>query len=202
MGLNFDYHDGQTPLSEEEKDGLLISSITTHAELNEHEQLNIQKAVEWSILRKHKQDKIFTEAFVKKLHRKMFSNVWAWAGSFRKTEKNIGVSWVRIGVELRCLLEDAQYWVEHGVYEPDEMAIRFKHRLVSIHCFSNGNGRHSRLMADIIVESIFGKDAFLWHRSDMVAPNDVRKAYIAALVAGDKGDLAPLLAFARYHLDE
>lgn len=197
MGLELEYEEGQTPLSEEEKDGLLIKTITTHEELDEHEQLNIEKAVAWTIQRRFKADKILTERFIKDLHSKMFSDVWSWAGKFRKSEKNIGVEWVKIRIELKYLLDDTKYWIENEVYSEDEISIRFKHRLVNIHCFPNGNGRHSRIMADIVIESIFGKEVFSWHHSNMVKADETRKKYITAIREGDKGNINPLLEFAR-----
>lgn len=197
MGLELEYEDGQTPLSEEEKDGLLIKSITTHAELNEHEQLNIEQAVKWVIESKLNKDKILTEDFIRTLHKKMLGNVWAWAGEFRKSEKNIGVKWINIGVDLKMLLDDTRYWIENDTYSPDEIAIRFKHRLVNIHCFPNGNGRHSRIMADIIIESIFKNKIFTWNHSNMVKADDTRKNYINAIREGDKGNISLLIKFAR-----
>lgn len=197
MGLKLEYEEGQTPLSEEEKEGLLIKGITTHEELDEHEQLNIEKAIAWTIQRKFTSDKILTAQFVKNLHKKMFSDVWAWAGVFRKSEKNIGIEWIKIGIELKYLLDDTKYWIENKTYSPAEIAIRFKHKLVSIHCFPNGNGRHSRIMADIIIESVFGQDVFSWHYSDMVKADETRKKYILAMRAGDKGNINPLLEFAQ-----
>lgn len=197
MGLVLDYQDGQTPLDEDEKDGLLIKSITTHAELNEHEQLNIEKAIEWTIHNHFSAEKILTENFIKQLHKKMLGEVWSWAGKFRKTEKNIGSPWSRVGVELKYLLDDTLFWIENKTFPPDEIAIRFKHRLVNIHCFPNGNGRHSRIMADIIVESIFDRPVFTWCNSDMVIGDATRKKYISAIQRGDKGDITPLLEFAR-----
>lgn len=197
MGLVLDYQDGQTPLNEDEKRGLLINTITTHGELDEHEQLNIEKAVEWTIQTKFKQNKILTEQFIKRLHKQMFSDVWSWAGEFRKSEKNIGVEWIKIGIELKNLLDDTIYWIENKTFLPDEIAIRFKHRLVNIHCFANGNGRHSRLMADIIIESVFKKDLFSWHHSNMVRADETRKKYIHAIKKADNGNINPLLDFAR-----
>lgn len=197
MGLKFEYFDGQTPLDEDEKEGLLLKTITTHGELDEHEQLNIESALAWVIQSNLTKDKIFTEGFIKTLHKKMFASVWAWAGSFRKTNKNIGVEWIMISVELKALLDDALFWIEHTTYPPDEIAIRFKHKLVNIHCFPNGNGRHSRMMADIIIESVFEKDLFSWHSSNMVKPDETRKKYISAIRAADAGDIEPLLNFAR-----
>jgi len=197
MGLELEYQDGQTPIDEDEKKGLLIKSITTNGELNEHEQLNIENAVEWIIQTKFKPDKILTEQFIKKVHKKMYRDVWKWAGEFRKSEKNIGVEWINISVELKYLLDDTKYWIENKIYSPDEIAIRFKHRLVKIHCFPNGNGRHSRIMADIIIESVFGKDIFTWNSSNMIKPDETRKKYIAAIKEGDHGNIKPLIEFAR-----
>ncbi|MDP2088988.1 MAG: mobile mystery protein B [Flavobacteriaceae bacterium] len=197
MGLILDYIDGQTPLSEVEKEGLLIKIITTHGELDEHEQLNIEKAVEWIMRSKFNPDKILTEEFVKKVHRRMFGKVWKWAGKFRKSEKNIGVEWHKIGIELKYILDDTKYWITNKTYPPDEIAIRFKHRIVCIHCFPNGNGRHSRIMADIIIESIFGREIFTWNHSNMVKPDETRNKYITAIKEGDKGNIIPLIEFAR-----
>lgn len=127
MGLNFEYIDGQTPLEEEEKEGLLIPTIATRGELDEFEQQNIEKAVQWTLGRSLKPEKIFTEEFVRIVHKRMYSDVWAWAGEFRKTNKNIGVDKWQIPTELRCLLDDVRFWHENNTYPPDEIAVRFKH---------------------------------------------------------------------------
>ena len=145
MGLDIDYIDGQTPLDDDEKEGLLILLITTRDELDEFEQQNIEKAVQWTMIRKLKKEEVLTEKFVRNLHRKMYSEVWKWAGEFRKSEKNIGVKSYLITTELRILLDDCLFWIDNNVYQQEEIAVRFKHRLVSIHCFANGNGRHSDL---------------------------------------------------------
>ena len=197
MGLEFDYKEGQTPLDEEEKDDLKVKSITTQGELDEFEQLNIEKAVEWTIHTKLKPEKILTEKFVKDLHKRMYGYVWKWAGEFRMTEKNIGIPWTQIGIELKYLLDDTKYWIEHKTFPPEEIAIRFKHRIVSIHCFPNGNGRHSRMMADIIMESIFGNEIFSWHQSNMVKANETRNKYIKSLREADNGNFTPLIEFAK-----
>jgi Fic-DOC domain mobile mystery protein B len=197
MGLSLTYDDGQTPLDEQEKEGLKIRFITTQGQLDEFEQLNIEKAIEWTIHTNLKQDRILTEKFVKDLHQKMYGDVWKWAGKFRTSEKNLGIHCVSIGVELRNLLEDTKYWIENNTYSPDEIAIRFKHRIVSIHCFPNGNGRHSRLMADIIIESIFNEGIFTWHQSNMVKADKTREKYIKALKEADNGSIKSLLEFAK-----
>lgn len=196
MGLELRHGEGQTPLDEDEKEGLKINAITTQGELDEFEQLNIEKAIEWTINSTLKPEKILTEEFIKGLHKKMYGDVWKWAGEFRRSEKNIGISWPQIGIELKTLLGDTKCWIENKAYSPEEIAIRFKHRIVSIHCFPNGNGRHSRMMADIILESIFRKEIFSWHQSNMVKADDIRKAYIHALREADNGNIEPLIEFA------
>ncbi len=197
MGLKLEYIDGQTPLDEEEKDGLLILTIATREELDEFEQQNIEQAVQWTLGGYFKPETIFTEAFIRKLHKRMFAEVWTWAGEFRKTNKNIGTDKLKIPVELRCLVGDAMYWHENNTFPPDEIAVRFKHRLVSIHCFPNGNGRHSRLMADIIAEKVFKRPVFTWGATNLSNEGDARAAYLRALKAADYGDYSLLLAFAR-----
>ncbi len=197
MGLEFKYQKGQTPLNENEIDGLLMKTITTMGELNEFEQLNIEKAVEWTIHNKFKRERILSEEFIKLLHKKMYGDVWRWAGRFRKSDKNIGICWTQIGIQLKVLLDDTNFWIDNNTYTPTEIAIRFKHRIVLIHCFPNGNGRHSRMIADIIMESIFVSDFFSWHQSNMVKENDTRKKYINALKEADKGNIDPLIDFAK-----
>ena len=197
MGLNIEYEEGQTPLDEDEKDGLKILTIATRNELDEFEQQNIEQAIQWTLKRKIKTADILAEHFIRKIHLKMYGNVWQWAGEFRKTNKNIGVDKWQIATELKSLLEDTKYWIENNIYGADEIAIRFKHRLVSIHCFPNGNRRHSRLMADIIVEKVFGKKVFSWGASNLSKQNETRKAYLVAIRKADKGDNKLILDFAR-----
>jgi Fic-DOC domain mobile mystery protein B len=198
MELDFELIDGQTPLDEDEKEGLLISTITTRQELDEFEQLNIEQAIRWVTGKKFKAEEILTEDFIKQVHRRMFASVWAWAGEFRKSNKNIGVDRFEIGTALHTLLGDSKYWVNHQTYLPDEAAIRFKHRLVKIHCFANGNGRHSRLMGDLVVEHIFKQPIFSWgSKHDLTKSGKGRDMYIAAVKAADAGEIEPLLKFSR-----
>lgn len=197
MGLVIDYIDGQTPLDEEEKDGLLIPTIATRGELDEFEQQNIEQAVQWSMGRSYKSEIIFTEEFIRTVHKRMYINVWKWAGEFRKTNKNIGVDQWQIPTNLKYLLDDARYWHENSTYPPDEIALRFKHRIVSIHCFPNGNGMHSRLMADIIIEKIYKQPVFSWGTTNIFSEEDSRTAYLKAVKTADIGDYSLLLSFAR-----
>ena len=197
MGLDLDYINGQMFLDEEEKDGLLILTIATRGELDEFEQQNIEKAVQWILGRTFKPELFFTEDFVRMLHKRMYADVWAWAGEFRKTNKNIGVDKWKIPSDLKYLLDDAKYWHENNTYTQDEIAVRFKHRIVSIHCFPNGNGRHSRLMADIIIEQIYKQSVFSWGAANLSDEGDTRKSYLKAVKTADRGDYRLLLAFAR-----
>ena len=196
MGLVLAYDDGQTPLDEDEKEGLLIRSITTREELDEFEQQNIQQALLWLMGKGVSKKDILTEEFIMKLHVKMFGKVWRWAGQYRKTNKNIGVDKYELPQQLRMLLDDCKYWIENKTYNNEEIAIRFKHRLVSIHCFANGNGRHSRLMADVILERL-GGTVFSWGGDDLAGQSNVRANYLAAVRAADMGDMRFLVAFAR-----
>lgn len=197
MGLDLDYSDGQTPLDEDEKEGLLIPTVTTRGELDEFEQLGVEKANEWLLNKKFSVNKILTEDFVKELHKRMFNDVWKWAGEFRKTNKNIGVDKFMIGLELKNLLDDCKYWIEKKVFSEDEMAVRLSHRMVLIHPFANGNGRHSRLIADVLITKGFGKAYFTWGSVSLIKQGDARTKYLAALRAADKNDYKSLIEFAR-----
>jgi len=197
MGLDLEYINGQTPLDEEEKEGLLIPTIANRAELDEFEQQNIEEAMQWVLTRSLNANQILTEKFVKSLHKRMYGNVWSWAGHFRKTDKNIGINKWHISSALKSLLDDTLYWIEHETFTPDEIAVRFKHRIVSIHCFPNGNGRHSRLMADIIVNKIYKLPVFSWGADNLVKESDARTNYLIAIKEADKNNYGPLISFAR-----
>lgn len=186
--------DAGTPLTEQEKEGLIPSYITLRGELNEAEQENILEAQEWALARKRD---VLDEKFLKDLHRRMYRRVWQWAGEYRKSGKNVGdVDAYRIPTELRGLLDNCRYWIEHKTFEPDEIAARFHHRLVFIHCYPNGNGRHARMAADLLLRSI-GCEPFSWGRANLTSPGETRARYMAALRAADQHDYGPLLEFVR-----
>lgn len=197
MGLDLAYIDGQTPLDEDEKEGLLIPTIATREELDEFEQQNIEEALQWVLGRSLKPETILTEKFIRNLHKRMYGHVWAWAGQFRKTDKNLGIDKWQISTALRTLCDDALFWVRNATYAPEEIAVRFKHRIVSIHCFPNGNGRHSRLMADIIMYKVFKMPLFSWGAGDLVHQSRARNNYLKAVKAADNDNFELLLAFAR-----
>ncbi|MDI4665157.1 mobile mystery protein B [Xanthobacter autotrophicus] len=186
-----------TPLEPGERDGLLQSWITHCKDLNEAEQENIVAGAAWARGRRRLPiDRMLTDDFVRTLHKRMFGEVWEWAGTFRSTERNIGIQAYRIAVELTNLLGDVRYWVEHATFPPDEIAIRFHHRLVAIHPFPNGNGRHARLAADLLVEKL-GRQPFSWGGGSLADVGALRARYVTALRSADNHDIGPLLAFAR-----
>lgn len=197
MGLSLDATAGQTPLGEEERDGLLITTIATRGELDEFEQLGVEHAVTWTMSIRPRTDRILTEDFLRELHRRMFCDVWRWAGEYRRTNKDLGVDKLRIPVEIRKLLDDCRYWIDHGIFTEDEIGVRLRHRLVSVHPFANGNGRHSRLVADTLVTFGFGRTVFSCGSVNLTAPGAARAAYLSALRGADEGDYAALITFAR-----
>ena len=185
--------DGQTPLTEEELEQLIPAYITLRHELNEAEQSNILEAEEWAFTRKRD---VLSEKFLDNLHKRMFGRVWRWAGKHRQSNKTIGIDAYRIPTELRQLLDDCQHWIDNSTYDPDEIAARFHHRLVLIHPYSNGNGRHARLATDLLLVSL-GRPRFTWGRVNLVDASKTRTTYIEALRAADNHDIGPLLEFVR-----
>ena len=189
----FEQDDAATPLTEEEKNDLIPSYVTLRRELNEIEQANIIEAEQWAFNRRRD---VLDEAFLLSLHKRMFGQVWKWAGKIRKTDRNIGVDPWQIEVELRQLIDDIKYWIEHETYPLDEIAARFHHKLVWIHPFPNGNGRHSRMATDLLLVALF-RPRFTWGSASLIDPNETRRTYVAALRAADKHDIELLLAFVR-----
>jgi Fic-DOC domain mobile mystery protein B len=187
--------DGNTPLSPDEKAELRFGNVTTQRQLNLLEQANIEMGLQW-LARRRKLD-ILSDVFVRELHKKLFGAVWKWAGRYRLTEKNIGIDPLMIAVELRKLLDDARFWLEHETYKPLEQAARLHHRLVQIHPFVNGNGRHARILADVFLTGLHHYPPIDWAGGyDLADVNDERrKAYIAALRAADRGEFGLLMQF-------
>ena len=185
--------DAATPLTPEEMRDLIPAHIAYRSELNEAEQENIARAQEWALGPRWRD--LLSEKFAKALHRRMLGDVWRWAGRFRTSQRNMGIDYWLIPTELRKLLDDTKAWIEFKTYPADEIAVRFHHRLVLIHPFPNGNGRHARLMADLLIMRL-GGERFSWGRESLRDPGIARQQYIAALRAADNHDIAPLLAFA------
>lgn len=191
--LLFEQNDAATPLSEEEKEGLTPSYITLRGELNEAEQANILEAEEWAFKRKRD---VLDERFLNVLHKRMYGRVWRWAGEYRRTGKNMGVDAYRIPTKLRQLIDDCWFWIENETYPPDEIAARFHHKLVWIHAYPNGNGRHARLATDMLLTAL-GRPRFTWGRVNLVDTGETRQAYVEALRAADNHDYGPLFEFVR-----
>lgn len=190
----FEEPEGATPLDPDEIAGLKFKHITTRGELDELEQANIEQGLRW--LARRRGGDILTDYFVRNLHVRLFGDVWEWAGSFRLTEKNIGIDPFQILVQLRMHLDNARHWAENGIYRPLEAAARFHHRLVQVHPFPNGNGRHARIAADVFLEDYYDHPPIEWASGfDLQADNERRDAYVAALRAADGEDFEPLLAF-------
>ncbi|MGY2135349.1 mobile mystery protein B [Pseudomonas reactans] len=194
MAIELELKPGQTPLDPDEAAGLKPRHIATQGELDEWEAQNILKASRW--IARQKKLNVLNDHFCRELHVKMFDDTWKWAGTFRKSDKNIGCDWTQIAVNLRQLLDNMAYWLEHNVFPPEEVAVRFHHRLVWLHAFPNGNGRHARLMTDCLLRQC-GLAPFSWGRGNLVTANEVRQRYIQALRAADNNDYTLLLAFVR-----
>jgi Fic-DOC domain mobile mystery protein B len=189
----FEADDNATPLTPDECNGLIPTHVTLRSELNELEQQNILDADRWAFGRKRN---VVDEAFLRGLHGRMFNRVWRWAGMYRTSERNLGVAHYRIAPELWQIMDDARYWIDHKTYVPDELAVRFHHRLVTVHPFPNGNGRWSRLAGDLLIVQQ-GGNRFTWGRANIQADSNARRAYIEALHAADDHDPEPLIRFAR-----
>lgn len=189
---------GNTPLDPDEAEGLLHPHVTMRRELDELEEANIQAGMGWGHRRAvgSRRTDVLTDDFLFELHARMFDEVWDWAGEVRRTNKNIGVDKIEIRPRLRELIEDARYWRANGTFEPDELAVRFHRRLVSIHPFPNGNGRHARMMADLLVQQL-GRPAFTWGGANLAETSELRTAYLDALRAADRDEIELLVEFAR-----
>lgn len=192
--LFIDDDDANTPLTDEEREQLIPAYITLRHELNEAEQINIGQALRWATARK-KRD-VLDQNFLRQLHKRMFGDVWRWAGQYRTSARNIGVDAYRITMDVHQAIGDACYWIEQKTYLPDEIAVRFSHRLVAIHPFPNGNGRVSRLIGDLLAQQL-EQEPFTWGRANLVDAGETRARYIEALRAADNHDIKPLLLFAR-----
>ncbi len=192
----FDEPEGATPLDPDEIEGLLLPHIQTKAELNRWEQDNISQAYTWLEKRRNKEE-VLNDEFLFKLHQKMFNKVWGWAGDVRLSNKNIGVDFPTIRTELVQLLGDIQYWINNETYMLDEIAARFHHRLVWIHVFPNGNGRHARLATDTLLVDVLKQEPFTWGNGNLYKDGEIREMYITALRQADQHNYDQLLAFIR-----
>ncbi len=190
--MKFEYLPGATPIDPDEAVGLIPTHLTLQRELNEYEEANILEAVDWLLARRRGDP--LDDRFIHVVHGRMFDRTWKWAGQARRSDKTLGVPWTEIATRLRQMLDDVRAHIQYRTYAPVEIAARYHHRLVSVHVFPNGNGRHARLMADLLLSDLAGQ-RFEWGRGSLIAASELRARYIAALRAADAGDYGPLLEF-------
>jgi len=195
MGLTGAHAPGATPLEPDDIVGLIPAHVTTQGQLNEFEESNILKARLWLRRLRARRDP-FDFSFALELHRRMFGDIWTWAGTLRRRETNIGVAAERIAVQLKQLLENTRVRMDSEPNAIEQIATELHHKLVSIHPFVNGNGRHARMLTDAVLEAK-GRKSFSWGQNSVEKAGPVRGAYISALQAADRGDYAPLSKFVR-----
>lgn len=198
MAFIFDYAEGATPLNPDEAVGIIPTHIVNHGQLNEWELTNVLNGERWAFskMRRRRYRDVLTSEFIRVLHRRMFGDTWKWAGSFRNTEKNIGIDPAQIQPALEDLCADVKTQLTFSSYPLDEIAVRFSHRLVAIHPFANGNGRLSRTIADLLLVE-HGAMRFTWGAGNLVNENETRLRYLAALREADRKNYAALMAFVR-----
>ena len=193
--MQFEYAPGATPIDPDEALDLIPKHISTQADLNAWEEMNIVEGANWVARQKIIQG--LDEGLVREMHSRMFNKTWLWAGTFRKSAKSIGIDWTQIAVALKNLLDNTAYQIENQAVPIDEIVVRFHHQLLLIHAFPNGNGRHARLIADTLIVNLGGK-RFSWGGNTSIATLGLtRQNYLSALRAADKGDIKPLMLFAR-----
>ncbi len=192
--------DANTPWADHALIGLIPSWVSTRGDLNDVEALNVNDGYQWLRSTEPTIDQMLTAEFVRELHGRMFGDVWTWAGTYRRTETNLGVDWWEIAMRVTQLVDDLRYRAEHTPTENSEnidlTCIEYHHRMVTIHPFPNGNGRHSRAFCDALVSAL-GRPQFTWGRLSIVSDRATRRAYIESLQSADDGDLTDLCLFAR-----
>lgn len=198
MALGDAHAPGATPLDPDELADLIPDHISTQAELNEWEQSNIIQGQEWALRsRRSTHRRILKDEFIRTLHRRMFDQTWKWSGTYRTSGKNFGIDWPQIPEQVRVACDNAQYWVENHVFEPIELSVRLHHRLVVIHPFPNGNGRHARLLADLLLLRHFKVERPPWGGQNLSVASETRDRYLQALREADCGNFVSLISFAR-----
>ena len=195
MNYKPEYPPGSTPLDPDELGGLITKYINTQGELNILEQDNILSGKNWAL--KYKKE-ILDESFIRNLHKKMYEDVWKWAGAYRRSEKSIGIDASQIAIQLHSLIKDTQTWVEFSSYPWSEILARFHHRLVFIHPFANGNGRYARLHTELLARQ-YDQEIPTWgaqsFHGDLNENSNIRSKYITALKSADQKDIQPLILF-------
>ncbi len=190
-----DADEASTPLTPDERADLIPSNITNRDELNEFEARGVADGDRWAFSRRRSD--LLSAKFLRQLHKRMFGEVWKWAGTYSKeVNRRIGVDCYLIEPQLRELFDTVRYWIDHNSYAPDEIAVRFHHRLTQIHPFPNGNGRLARLAGELLIVEL-GGERFTWGRANLVEAAEARRAYVDALHQADNNVIEPLIELAR-----
>jgi len=176
---------------------LRLKGFQDSAVLRELEQAAIERALEWLMFKHYTADELLSEAFIKFLHKKLFGSIWKTAGKFRQADLGKGCPWSNIAIQLRQLNEEAKDWHQQQTYNPHELAVRYAHRLTVIYCFDQGNGRLSRLMADLIISKLYQAPPFTWGRHLRHTPEALQQAYQAAMEAADCNEYEALIQFSQ-----
>ena len=190
---------GATPLSDEDLNGAIPLDMTTRGDLNRYERQNIAAALPWALRRARLEGPsgVLDFGFLFRLHRRMFGQVWTWAGAQRRRETNVGVDPAQIASQTKQALDDARYWHDNAIFEMDELSVRIHFRLVRIHPFPNGNGRCTRLLADLYRHSVDSPFLPWGGAADLDNEGSARARYIAAIMEAAKDNFQPLVDFAR-----
>jgi Fic-DOC domain mobile mystery protein B len=187
---------GDTPIDDFSE--LLVKGIKTKRELAVVEAENIREAVvKYLAKRPTKRMARFDVTWLLQLHREMLGHVWAWAGKVRPGTVNIGVPQAQIEPGLHSLASDLASWTGFG-HDLLSQSTWLHHRAVQIHPFKNGNGRWSRLLANIWLK-LNRHPLTVWPEQKIGSVSIVRGEYIKAVQAADAGDYEPLLAMHRMY---
>jgi len=192
--MHQDDAEGATPIEPDDADALIPAGIRTRDDLNAWEQVGIAAARSWALDRRRPLPlpRVLDESFLRELHRRMFGATWRWAGSYRRTNTNIGVPWPTIVTARHEAIADARTWIDEETWSHEEMLARWHHRLVVIHPFPNGNGRWSRLATDLLARAR-AVPLPTWGASLPAA--DTRRHYLEALRRADAGEFERLREF-------
>jgi len=197
--MRIEYPDGATPLDEDYRQDL-IPDIQLQAELNEFEQKNIVEALMWASHNSRFSKVLLSSQGLCELHRRMFDSTWRWAGRYRRRDTTIGIAWHQIPENIVLICQDAEYWVANHVYDWNELVVRFHHRLVTIHPFPNGNGRHARLVANLML-GYNGQPVLPWGGAHLEKKGKARSEYISALQEADRFSYDRLICFASSRME-
>ena len=179
--------------------GLLLEHLSTTTARNAAETEAISRAYDKYVFRarrKKQGTEWLTDDFIRRVHADMLGTIWEWAGKYRQTKFNLGVDPHLIREQIKLFTEDFLYWNgTESTMSVIEIAARIQHRLTNIHPFTNGNGRHARLITDIFLHSR-KLPIPQWPQIQLMAQgNEIGEQYITAMKKADNGDINDLIQF-------